>query len=83
MGEIVDGTGEPLGFGIDWTECGVVKFLRAQIVDALTPWLCALDYVTAEATAVRHPHQDGPWGWAGATSAGRRQGASTPRVQSH
>jgi len=32
---------DPLGFGIDWTECGVVKFLRAQIVDELTPWLCA------------------------------------------
>jgi len=41
VGEIVDGTGDPLGFGIDWTECGVVKFLRAQIVDELTPWLCA------------------------------------------
>jgi hypothetical protein len=26
VGQIVDGTGQPFDFGIDWTECGVEKF---------------------------------------------------------
>jgi hypothetical protein len=49
VGQIIDGTGQPFDFGIDWTECGVDKFLRAQGAQVLTPYICALDYVTAEA----------------------------------
>lgn len=49
VAEVVDGAGQPFDWGIDITECGIVKFLRAQAADELTPYLCHLDYVTAEA----------------------------------
>ena len=47
--EFVDGAGQPFDFGMDITECGIVKFLHAQGADELTPYLCHLDYVLAEA----------------------------------
>jgi plasmid stabilization system protein ParE len=53
VGQIVDGTGQPFDFGIDWTECGVEKFLRAQGAEEFTPYICALDYVTAQAAGER------------------------------
>jgi L-2-amino-thiazoline-4-carboxylic acid hydrolase len=48
VGQVIDGTGQAFDFGIDWTECGVEKFLRAQGADEFTPYICALDYVTAQ-----------------------------------
>lgn len=39
--EIVDGTGEPLGFEDRLDRVRLVKFLRAHKVDELTPWLAA------------------------------------------
>lgn len=50
--EIVDGDGRTFDWGIDITECGLVKFLHAQGADELTPYLCDLDYVAAEAAGV-------------------------------
>lgn len=47
--EVVDGTGQPFDFGVDYTECAIVKFLHAQGADELSPYLCHLDYVVAEA----------------------------------
>lgn len=47
--EVVDSAGQPFDLGMDVTECGIVKFLHAQGADELTPYLCHLDYVTAEA----------------------------------
>jgi hypothetical protein len=49
VAEFVDGAGQPFDFGIDYTECGIVKFLHAQGADELTPYLCHLDYVVWEA----------------------------------
>jgi hypothetical protein len=49
VAEFVDGADQPFDFGIDYTECGIVKFLHAQDADELTPYLCHLDYVMAEA----------------------------------
>jgi hypothetical protein len=49
VAEFVDGTGQAFDFGIDYTECGIVKFLHAQDADELTPYLCHLDYVMWEA----------------------------------
>jgi hypothetical protein len=49
VGKFVDGAGQPFDFGMDITECGIVKFLHAQGADELTPYLCHLDYVMAEA----------------------------------
>jgi hypothetical protein len=49
VAEFVDGTGQPFDFGLDVTECAIVKFMHAQGADEFTPWLCHLDYVMAEA----------------------------------
>ena len=47
--ERIDGDGETFDFGIDMTECGIVKFLNAQGAAELCPYLCDVDYVGAEA----------------------------------
>jgi hypothetical protein len=49
VAEVVDGTGQPFDFGMDVTECAIVKFMHAQGADEFTPYLCHLDYVMAEA----------------------------------
>jgi hypothetical protein len=46
--EFVDGGGEDFDFGVDFTECGVVKFLDAQGAGELTPYGCDIDYIMAE-----------------------------------
>ncbi len=46
--ERVDGDGSSFDQGRDYTECGIVKFLHAQDADELCPYLCDLDWVTAE-----------------------------------
>jgi hypothetical protein len=47
--EMVPGDGTSFDFGYDITECGIVKYLHAHDADELTPWLCDMDYATAEA----------------------------------
>lgn len=44
----VDGDGASFDFGMDVTQCAVVRFLHAQGTDDLTPYLCDLDWVRAE-----------------------------------
>jgi hypothetical protein len=46
--ETVDGDGLSFDFGLDVTECGDVKFLRAQGAEELCPYICDLDYVLFE-----------------------------------
>lgn len=41
--------GKAFEFGIDMTECAIVKFLHAEGADELCPYLCDIDYVSAEA----------------------------------
>ena len=50
--EDVDGDGQPFDYGIDFTQCAIVKFLHAQGADELAPYLCDLDYVMASAFGV-------------------------------
>ena len=50
--EIVEGDGRTFDWGIDITECGVVKFLHAEGADELTPYICDLDYASFEGTGV-------------------------------
>ena len=52
MFERIDGHGEAFEFGIDMTECGIVKFLHAEGADELCPYLCDIDYVSAEAMGI-------------------------------
>jgi hypothetical protein len=42
--EHVEGDGETFDWGRDYVECGIVKFLRSQRADELTPYLCLTDY---------------------------------------
>jgi hypothetical protein len=50
--EFVDGDGEDFDFGVDYTECGVVKFLAAQGAAELTPYGCDIDYIMAEVMGI-------------------------------
>jgi ribosomal protein L37AE/L43A len=47
--EVVVGDGQPFNFGIDYTECAIVKFMDAQGANELTPYLCNTDYVFSKA----------------------------------
>ena len=47
--ERVEGHETAFEFGIDMTECAIVKFLHAEGADELCPYLCDVDYVSAEA----------------------------------
>jgi hypothetical protein len=40
----VDGDGQTFEWGVDYLECGIVKFLRSEGADELAPYLCLLDY---------------------------------------
>ena len=40
----VDGGGQTFDWGVDYLECGIVKFLRSQGADELAPYLCLTDY---------------------------------------
>lgn len=50
VAEFVEGSGQPFDFGMDVTQCAIVRYMHAHDADELTPWLCSLDYVMAEAT---------------------------------
>ena len=43
--EIVDNRGQDFDFGMDVTECGDLKYLRAQGAEELCPYICDLDNV--------------------------------------
>lgn len=45
----VEGDGEEFDWGIDYTECGIVKFFRAQGAEELAPYMCLADYPMSEA----------------------------------
>ena len=40
----LDGDGQTFEWGVDYLECGIVKFLRSQGADELAPYLCLTDY---------------------------------------
>ena len=42
--EIVEGDGRDFDFGVDYTECGVVKYLAREGAPELAPYLCWIDY---------------------------------------
>lgn len=45
VAEIVDNRGQDFDFGMDVTECGDLKYLRAQGAEELCPYICDLDYL--------------------------------------
>jgi hypothetical protein len=42
--EHVEGDGDTFDWGMDYTECGIVKFLHGHGADELAPYLCLTDY---------------------------------------
>ena len=42
--EVVEGDGQDFAFGVDYTECGIVKYLAREGAPELAPYLCWLDY---------------------------------------
>jgi hypothetical protein len=51
--EIVEGDGQSFQFGVDYTECGIVKYLTRRGAPELAPYLCWLDYPMCVAMHVR------------------------------
>ncbi|MBN1313702.1 MAG: L-2-amino-thiazoline-4-carboxylic acid hydrolase [Anaerolineae bacterium] len=43
--EVIDGDNQSFDVGIDYTECGIDKFMRSQGAEELTPYLCNTDYM--------------------------------------
>ncbi len=46
----VEGDGQAFDWGLDYTECGICKFYRAQGAYELVPYLCVLDFPSSQAT---------------------------------
>jgi hypothetical protein len=51
--EIVEGDGQTFEFGVDYTECGIVKYLTREGAPELAPYLCLLDYPMCKSMRVR------------------------------
>jgi hypothetical protein len=51
--EIVQGDGQTFEFGVDYTECGIVKYLAREGAPELAPYLCWLDYPMCAAMQVK------------------------------
>lgn len=51
--EVVEGNGQAFEFGVDYTECGIVKYLTQQGASELAPYLCWLDYPMCTAMRVK------------------------------
>ena len=47
--QFVEGDGDDFDWGMDYTECGIVKFLGAQGADDLAPYLCLADFPMSDA----------------------------------
>ncbi len=50
---IVEGDGQIFEFGVDYTECGIVKYLTREGAPELAPYLCWLDYPMCKSMRVR------------------------------
>jgi hypothetical protein len=45
----VEGDGLNFDFGVDYTECGIVKFYQAQHAEELAPYMCLGDFPLSQA----------------------------------
>ncbi|WP_346355378.1 L-2-amino-thiazoline-4-carboxylic acid hydrolase [Azotosporobacter soli] len=45
----LEGDGNTFDYGIDYTECGVVKYLQAQGTPELAPYVCSNDFIKSRA----------------------------------
>jgi hypothetical protein len=51
--DFVEGDGRTFEWGLDYTECGIVKYLSRQGAPELAPYLCWLDYPVFAAMRVK------------------------------
>ena len=51
--EFVEGDGHDFEFGVDYTECGIVKYLSREDAAELAPYLCWIDYPMCAAMHVK------------------------------
>jgi pimeloyl-ACP methyl ester carboxylesterase len=51
--EFVEGDGQDLVFGVDYTQCAIVKYLAREGAPELAPYLCWLDYLEFAAMHLR------------------------------
>ena len=51
--EVVEGDGQDFEMGMDFTECGIVKYLNREGASELAPYLCWVDYPQFEAMGLR------------------------------
>ncbi len=58
--EFVEGNGD-YDWGINYVECGVVKFFHAQNADEFTPYMCVIDFLLYPAAGV-NLHRTGTLG---------------------
>ncbi len=49
VADIVLGDGKEFDWGIDFTECAILKFYKAQNAAELLPYVCQVDYLTSAA----------------------------------
>ena len=52
VAEVVIGDGKEFDWGIDFTECAIHKFFRAQNALEFLPYVCRLDYLTSTAFGI-------------------------------
>ena len=52
VAEVVDGDHEEYDWGIDFTECAIQKFYKAQHALDYLPYVCRLDYLTSAAFGI-------------------------------
>jgi hypothetical protein len=50
--EVVAGDGQNYEWGINYVECGVVKFFHAQAADEFTPYMCIIDHLLFPAAGI-------------------------------
>jgi hypothetical protein len=50
--EFIEGDGETFDWGMDFSECGIVKFYHSQGADELAPYLCLVDFAMFKALGV-------------------------------
>jgi hypothetical protein len=54
----LEGDGVTFDFGIDISECAILKFYRAQNVEELTPYMCHLDHAIGKLLGLGFNRQD-------------------------
>jgi hypothetical protein len=50
--EVVEGNGDDFEWGVNYLECGVVKFFHQQAADEFTPYMCLIDNLMFPAMGV-------------------------------